>query len=83
MLILPATLGQSAGADLYNHDMQVFSQGCKAATANQHCVQVLKLGHVGVQGFLIDSSPTHIAIYDLKLKQARAFERAGMELRAL
>lgn len=83
MLMMPVSMGQSAGAKLYESEMQVFQAGCRTAKTAQRCVQLLKQGRIQMQGYVIDSSPTHIAIYDVKLKQARAVERNGLELRVL
>lgn len=84
MAWLPVPLGQSAGSDRYKKDMEIFKQGCKAATQQQQCVQLLKANKLALaEGFLIDSSSNHVALYDVNLKQVRAVERAGTELRVL
>lgn len=84
MAWLPVPLGQSVGFDRYKKDIEVFKQGCKASTQHQQCVQLLKTNQLAVsEGFLIDSSNSHIAVFDVNLNQVRAIERAGTELRVI
>ncbi|WP_143696844.1 hypothetical protein [Variovorax sp. YR752] len=45
-------------------------------------MELRKGSDVVAKGFLITSSPTHIAIYDVQMRAARALERGGTELRS-
>lgn len=81
---LPVPLGQGVGADRYKQDLALFKQGCKAATQHQQCIQLIKSDQtLFAEGFRIDSSSSHVALYDVQLKLVRAVERAGTELRVI
>lgn len=81
---LPVPLGQGVGADRYKQDLALFKQGCKAATQHQQCIQLLKSDQTPLaEGFLIDSSSSHVALYDVQLNLVRALERTGTELRVI
>jgi len=83
MAWLPFPVGEKVAVSRYEKDAHLFIQGCVAATKRQQCVQVFKPGKPLSEGFLIDSSSTHIALYDVKLNRVRAFERVGTELRVM
>lgn len=82
LLLLPVALGQSFADERHKHDVELFNKGCQTS-ANRHCVQLLKSDKLITEGFVIDSSTTHIALYDVKTKQSRAMERVGTELRVV
>ena len=79
LLLMPVAMGQSVGFERYKHDAEIFNRGCQATT--RHCVELFESNKLIAEGFVIDSSPTHIALYDVKRKQSRAMERAKTELR--
>lgn len=75
-VLLPAVLGESAGKDSAARDLALYKKGCAATLA---CAELRRDGQLLASGFLIDSSESHIAIYDVALKRAHAFERSSTD----
>ena len=54
--------------------------GCDAQPSGRRCIDLRKDGKTFARGFPIDSSESHIALFDVIEKRARALERDGTEL---
>ena len=84
---LPLQLGQAAALSVYKSQMAVFVAGCDvpavARSSSMRCFELRKADAKLAKGFLIDSSTTHVAVFDVDLMQARVLERAGTELRVV
>ena len=77
---LPALVGKGIGEELAVRQARDFSRGC--AASKSACIRLLKGDVLVSEGYLIDSSDSHIALLDSTLKKARVIERAGLELQA-
>ena len=77
----PAAFAETAGQEAARRELVKFQKGCDA-DVRMRCMELRKGSDVVAKGFLITSSPTHIAIYDVQMRAARALERGGTELRS-
>jgi hypothetical protein len=55
-----------------------FKKGCKAS--KQRCIELRRDGVVVATGYHLDSSVTHVAIFDVAINKARAVSREGVEV---
>jgi len=78
--VIPAALGDSYGRSAAQGEYRRFVNGCAAASSGDHCFEVLKNGKRVAYGFRIDSSTTHVGLFDVDAKRARAILREGTEL---
>jgi len=78
---IPAVVGATAAKAAVEREMQDFTKGCDKAAAG--CIQLKKGNEVVGIGFILDSSPTHIAIFDVLQRSARAIPREGVESLAM
>jgi hypothetical protein len=76
----PVAIGESAGLEAARRDIDRFKRGCDAATERTGCVELRKGTDVLVHGFPIESTDSHIAVFDVQTQRARAIERAGTGL---
>lgn len=79
-IVLLGALGESAGLAGAEQSKLEFRKGC--AASKPRCVTLLRDDKPIAHGYLLDSSPEHIALFDVDLKQARAIPRDGLELRS-
>jgi hypothetical protein len=80
LLLLPAASGESAGRNIASREAVDFAKGC--ATSKRQCVELRREGATVIRGHLIDTSLTHIAIFDVDLKTARSLPRGELEVKA-
>lgn len=80
VLAIPAYFGNSFGHSHAEKEKVTFMAGCSATLITTKCIEIWKEGRPIARGFLIESSPTHIAVFDVDQMQTRALERAGSEL---
>jgi hypothetical protein len=79
-LAVPDLLGESRGEAAYKADFSKFQKGCENPKPGNICFDLRKDGQAIARGFLIDSSETHIALFDVNQQRARVIERNGTEL---
>jgi hypothetical protein len=82
LILFPAVMGDTYGATVAQRERKVFDGGCQAAGHVAQCVEVRKGDQLLVRGFLIESSQTHVALYDPATHRARAIPREGTDLLA-
>lgn len=82
VLVLPAGCGEAVGKVIAEREQEKFSTGCDSALGKQKCIELHKEGKLIARGFLIDSSTSHIAIFDADSERPRAIERSGTEVLA-
>lgn len=80
VMAIPGLLGESRGKSAALEDYKTFLKGCEKAAVTHRCFELQKDGVKSAKGFLIDSSETHVAMFDVDLKKARVLERKGLEL---
>ncbi|MFA6016254.1 MAG: hypothetical protein WC742_14435 [Gallionellaceae bacterium] len=80
VLVTPADLGERTGRSQAKEEMKRYLAGCNQKDAKDKCIEIRREGKTVAHGFLIESSESHIALFDVDKKQARALEREGTEL---
>jgi hypothetical protein len=75
---IPGALGESAGKSSSERKLMDFKKGCLQSTTP--CVELRRDGRTLATGYLLDSSESHVAIFDAASKQARTIPLAGVEL---
>lgn len=73
-------IGSSHGSDRASNDLAQFKKGCRGDGVKRVCVQIRKNNLQIVEGFIIDSTESRIAIFDNLTKQVRVVELSGAEL---
>ena len=79
LMVVPAAMGENAARSAAKRDRAEFAHGCVDGR-KVVCVELRNAKGAVVQGFLLDSSMTHLAIFDTEAKRARVIERSGTEL---
>lgn len=77
---LPVGIGDSFGKSLADTNYKKFVAGCENVTRGNRCLEIRKDGKLVAHGFVIDSSASHIALFDVDLQRARTVVREGTEL---
>lgn len=77
---LPVSIGDGFGKSLVATEYKKFVAGCEHVTQGNRCVEIRKDGKLIAHGFVIDSSASHIALFDVDLQRARTIVREGTEL---
>jgi hypothetical protein len=77
----PASLAEVAARESFQRDLQAFRKGCAGAKESKvRCIELKKEGVPIVRGFMITSSASHIALYDVESHRTRIIERGATEL---
>lgn len=79
ILLIPAAGGEAVGKQVAKNQQEKFLAGCGSEFGRDKCIELRREGKVVARGFLIDSSTTHVAVYDVEEKRPRVIERAGTE----
>lgn len=77
---LPVSIGDSFGQSLADTEYKKFVAGCEHVNRGNRCLEIRKDGKRVAHGFVIDSSTSHIALFDVDLQRARTIVREGTEL---
>lgn len=77
---LPVSISDSFGKSLVDAEYKKFIAGCDHVTRGNRCLEIRKDGKLIAHGFVIDSSASHIALFDVDLQRARTIMREGTEL---
>lgn len=77
-MAIPAIVGETAGRAIAEREEVEYLNGC--VTAKYSCVEVLKDGTPIANGFIMESSVSHLAIFDTDLKRARLLSREGTQI---
>lgn len=78
VLAVPATFGQIAGESAAEREVSEYKKGCERSSFP--CVDLSKDGSVIATGFVLDSTPSHIAIFDAKLQSSRVIAMDEVEI---
>lgn len=79
ILLIPAAGGEAVGKQVAKSQQEKFAAGCSSEYGKDKCIELRRDGKIVTRGFLIDSSTTHVALYDVDEMQPRVIERAGTE----
>lgn len=74
---MPASAGRIVGKEFAAINLKDFSKGCQESRSM--CIDLLRNGEPLGIGYVLDSSSTHLAYFDIKLKRARVVPRDGVE----
>lgn len=74
---IPAVVAESVGKSVAEQEQADFHLGCEKSKAV--CIQFLKAGNEVAKGYILDSSPSHIALFDVSLQRSRTLAREGLE----
>jgi hypothetical protein len=77
----PALIGETAGRAIAEKHASEFKAAC--AKPDRRCIELHRNGAAFAKGYLLDSSTSHIAIFDVSLQRARALSREGVEVIAV
>lgn len=80
-MAVPAALGETAGMAAAEDQAAEFKKGCQAS--RHFCVELRMDQKAVATGFVLDSSPSHIAIFDTQLNRGRVLALDKLELIAL
>lgn len=81
LALVPALLAQHAGVRMAMKEAEDFRRGCDQSKAA--CVLVRKEGRALATGYILESSVTHIALFDANLRRAIALPREGTDTLSL
>lgn len=77
-MVVPAALGETAGKAAAENEASEYKKGCNKSRIP--CVELKADGKVLVEGFILDSSPSHIAIFDARLQNGRVIALEKLEV---
>lgn len=77
-LAVPAAFGETAGTAAAVSASIEHKKGCQVSKIS--CVELKRNGDFLATGFLLDSSPTHIAIFDAQLQRGRVIPMENIEI---
>lgn len=77
-MAVPAALGETAGKAAAENEAVEYMKGCQASKIP--CVELRREGEVIATGFVLDSSPSHIAIFDAQAQRGRILALEKLEV---
>ncbi|RCW66739.1 hypothetical protein [Pseudorhodoferax soli] len=77
-MLLPAGIAEAAAGRSAEVAMRDHAKGCELST--RRCIEVRRADGVSVKGYLLDSSPNDIALYDVESGRGRTMSRQGVEI---
>ncbi|MGE6335729.1 hypothetical protein ACQKEU_02405 [Acidovorax sp. NPDC077664] len=77
-MAVPAALGETAGKAAAESDAIEYMKECQVS--KMPCVELQREGKAIATGFILDSSPSHIAIFDAKEKRSRILVMDKLEV---
>lgn len=78
MMGIPAAAAEMSARKSAEANAEDFAKGC--AASKRSCVEIQRAGQPPVQGYLLESSPTHLAIFDAGIRRSRTMSRDGVEV---
>lgn len=76
-MAVPAALGETAGRAAAENEAAEYRKGCQ--TSKIACVELKRGGEVIATGFVLDSSPSHIAIFEAHDQRSRVLAMDKLE----
>ena len=77
-MAIPAVLGETAGKAAAQSEAVEYMKGCD--NSKIPCVELRREGEVVATGFLLESSPSHIAIFDAQSQRGRVLALEKLEV---
>lgn len=77
-MAVPAALGETAGRAAAEKEAVEYRKGCELSRSP--CVELKRGGDVVATGFVLDSSPSHIAIFDAQAQRTRILAVEKLEM---
>lgn len=77
-MLLPAGVAEAAAGRSAELAMKDHAKGCERSV--RRCIEVRRADGASVKGYLLDSSPNDIAIYDVESGRGRTMSRQGVEI---
>lgn len=77
-MVIPALFGEFSGKATAENEAAEFRKGCQQS--KRPCIELRKDGQAVATGFVLDSSSSHIAIFDVQMQRTRVLERSQLEL---
>lgn len=77
LMAIPALVGESAALKSAGERRADYAKGCEHSTSR--CVEVARAGQPIVVGYLLESSPSHLALFDVALQRGRTLRREEAE----
>lgn len=78
---IPERVGRSIGEQVVRSQVKDFAFGCEASM--RKCIRLLRDGSPLGEGYLLESSQTHIAYLDVSMQRVRVLLRENLELQPL
>lgn len=80
LMLIPAALGEWSAKAAIRRATPEYLKGC--AASKYPCVSVMDNDRVVMTGYLLDSSPSHLAIFDAATQRGRSINRGTLEVRS-
>jgi len=78
---IPAEIGRGIGEGIAQREAKDFEKGCEAS--KRKCIRLLRDGSPVGEGYLLESSQTHIAFLDVSMQRVRVVLRENLELQPM
>ena len=78
---IPSQIGSSIGKEAVEDEIKDFARGC--AASKRKCIRLLRDETLVGEGYLLESSQSHIAFLDVSLQKVRVVLREKLELQVM
>lgn len=75
---IPAAAAEMSAKKTAEGHSADFAKGC--AASKRSCIEIKRAGQAPILGYLLESSPTHLAVFDAGLRRSRTLSRDGVEV---
>jgi uncharacterized protein YqgC (DUF456 family) len=75
---IPAAAAEMSAKKSAEANAADFAKGC--AASKRSCVEIKRSGQPPIQGYLLDSSTAHLAVFDAGIRRSRTLPRDGVEV---
>jgi hypothetical protein len=78
LMSIPAAAAEMSAKKSADANAADFAKGC--AASKRSCVEIKRSGQPPIHGYLLDSSPAHLAVFDAGIRRSRTLQRDGVEV---
>lgn len=75
---IPAAAAEMSAKKTAESTAADFAKGC--TESKRSCIEIKRAGHAPILGYLLESSPAHLAVFDAGLRRSRTLSRDGVEI---